>query len=126
MISAGYSDMAIGSALLFGYRFPENFNWPYLSRNPPDFWRRWHITLSRWLREYVYFSLPGLRASSRVFQYVNITITMLVCGLWHGLGWTYALWGLYHGLLIAGYYAIRARRPRGESKAPGFPRFQCC
>jgi alginate O-acetyltransferase complex protein AlgI len=104
---SGYSDIALGAARLFGYRLPENFNWPYLARNPADFWRRWHISLSTWLRDYVYFSLPGLRAKSKIPSYVNLSITMVVCGLWHGLGWTYALWGLYHGLLLVAYHARR-------------------
>jgi alginate O-acetyltransferase complex protein AlgI len=104
---SGYSDIALGTARLFGYRLPENFNWPYLARNPADFWRRWHISLSTWLRDYVYFSLPGLRTKSKVPSYVNLSITMVACGLWHGFGWTYALWGLYHGLLLVAYHARR-------------------
>jgi len=104
---SGYSDIALGTARLFGYRLPENFNWPYLARNPADFWRRWHISLSTWLRDYVYFSLPGLRARSKIPSYVNLSITMVACGLWHGFGWTYALWGLYHGLLLVAYHARR-------------------
>lgn len=106
---SGYSDIALGTARLFGYRLPENFNWPYLARNPADFWRRWHISLSTWLRDYVYFSLPGLRAKSKIPSYVNLSITMVACGLWHGFGWTYALWGLYHGLLLVAYHARRLR-----------------
>jgi D-alanyl-lipoteichoic acid acyltransferase DltB (MBOAT superfamily) len=107
---SGYTDIAIGTARLFGYRLPMNFNWPYLSRNPADFWRRWHISLSNWLRDYVYFSLPGLRAKSRIYTYFNLCVTMLVCGLWHGASGPYLVWGGYHGLLLAGYTAIRARR----------------
>jgi D-alanyl-lipoteichoic acid acyltransferase DltB (MBOAT superfamily) len=112
---SGYSDIALGTARLFGYRLPENFNWPYLARNPADFWRRWHISLSTWLRDYVYFSLPGLRAKSKVPSYVNLSITMVACGLWHGLGWTYALWGLYHGLLLVAYHSRRAQQHRAET-----------
>ncbi|MSV35567.1 MAG: MBOAT family protein [Bryobacterales bacterium] len=97
---SGYSDMALGTARLFGYRLPENFNWPYLARNPADFWRRWHISLSNWLRDYVYFSLPGHRAKSRVPMYLNLLATMAICGLWHGYRWTYLLWGIYHGFLL--------------------------
>lgn len=108
---SGYSDIALGTARLFGYRLPENFNWPYLARNPADFWRRWHISLSIWLRDYVYFSLPGLRAKSKLPSYVNLSITMVACGLWHGFGWTYALWGLYHGLLLVAYHARRRTEP---------------
>jgi len=105
---SGYSDMALGTARLFGYRLPENFNWPYLARNPADFWRRWHISLSTWLRDYVYFSLPGHRSKSRVPTYLNLMVTMAACGLWHGFGWTYLAWGIYHGILLAMYYRKRA------------------
>jgi alginate O-acetyltransferase complex protein AlgI len=112
---SGYSDIALGTARLFGYRLPENFNWPYLARNPADFWRRWHISLSTWLRDYVYFSLPGLRAKSKIPSYVNLSITMVACGLWHGFGWTYALWGLYHGLLLVAHHARRAQQHHAET-----------
>ncbi len=110
---SGYTDIALGVARLFGYKLPENFNWPYLSKNPADFWRRWHISLSNWLRDYIYFSLPGQRSKHKIFSYVNFLITMLICGVWHGVGWTFVLWGLYHGVLLAGYYAIRDFRKRG-------------
>jgi alginate O-acetyltransferase complex protein AlgI len=112
---AGYTDMALGIARMFGYKLPENFNWPYLAKNPADFWRRWHISLSNWLRDYVYFSLPGHRSKSRIYSYIHFPITMLICGVWHGLGWTYTLWGLYHGILLAGYYKIRPRAKRGTN-----------
>ena len=104
---SGYSDMALGTARLFGYRLPENFNWPYLARNPADFWRRWHISLSNWLRDYIFFSLPGHRSKSRVPTYLNLTVTMAACGLWHGFRWPYLIWGLYHGVLLAMYYRKR-------------------
>ena len=120
---SGYSNVAIGVARLFGYRLPVNFNWPYLSRNPADFWRRWHISLSNWLRDYVYFSLPGLRAKSRVLTYRNLCVTMLVCGLWHGLAWPFALWGLYHGLLLSGYYAVRPQRETASKERGGIGAF---
>lgn len=102
---AGYSDIALGTARLFGYRLPENFNWPYLARNPVDFWRRWHISLSTWLRDYVFFSLPGQRSKSRIPMYLNLLVTMAVCGLWHGYRWTFFLWGIYHGLLLVVHHA---------------------
>ena len=104
---SGYSDMALGTARLFGYRLPENFNWPYLARNPADFWRRWHISLSNWLRDYIYFSLPGHRSKSRVPTYLNLMVTMAACGLWHGFRWSYLTWGVYHGVLLAMYYRKR-------------------
>ncbi len=118
---SGYTDIALGVARLFGYKLPENFNWPYLSKNPADFWRRWHISLSNWLRDYIFFSLPGQRSKRKIFSYTNFLITMLICGVWHGVGWTFVSWGLYHGVLLAGYYAIRDRRrgtppPRGASQ----------
>ncbi len=114
---SGYTDIALGTARLFGYKLPENFNWPYLSKNPADFWRRWHISLSNWLREYIFFSLPGQRSKHKIFSYINFLITMLICGIWHGTGWTFVLWGLYHGVLLAGYYMIRGDR-RPQKNAP--------
>ena len=119
---SGYTDMALGVARLFGYQLPENFNWPYLSRNPADFWRRWHISLSNWLREYIFFSLPGQRSKLKIFPYVNFLITMLICGVWHGTGWTFVLWGLYHGVLLAGYYAIRGGRRRASARPNAPPK----
>jgi D-alanyl-lipoteichoic acid acyltransferase DltB (MBOAT superfamily) len=93
---SGYTDIAIGCALLLGFRFPENFNSPYTSRSLQDFWRRWHITLSFWLRDYLYIPLGGNKGS-RWVMYRNIMITMLLGGLWHGAGWTYVAWGGLHG-----------------------------
>ncbi|MEQ1885673.1 MAG: MBOAT family O-acyltransferase [Bryobacteraceae bacterium] len=112
---AGYTDMALGVARFFGYKLPENFNWPYLAKNPADFWRRWHISLSNWLRDYVYFSLPGHRSKSRIYSYIHFPVTMLICGIWHGLGWTYTLWGLYHGVLLVGYYKVRPKAKKNPS-----------
>ncbi len=109
---SGYTDIALGATRLFGYRLPENFQWPYLASNPAEFWRRWHISLSNWLRDYVYFSLPGLRSKSRVPAYFGLVATMLVCGLWHGVSWTFAAWGLYHGALLAVYRAMQSVRIR--------------
>lgn len=96
---SGYTDIARGCAKLFGYELPENFRLPYLARNPREFWRKWHITLSTWLRDYLYISLGGNRRSTyRV--YANLMITMALGGLWHGAAWTFFIWGLYHGLLL--------------------------
>jgi len=97
---SGYSDMAIGSALLFGIRLPVNFNSPYKSANIIEFWRRWHITLSRFLRDYLYIPLGGNR-KGRTRRYLNLLITMLLGGLWHGAGWTFAIWGALHGFYLA-------------------------
>jgi len=98
---SGYTDIAIGSALLLGINLPPNFNRPYAAHNIADFWRRWHITLSNWLRDYLYFSLPGLRSKWKVFTYVNLLITMILGGLWHGQSWNFVIWGIYHGCGLA-------------------------
>ena len=97
---SGYSDIAIGVALLFGFHFPENFRRPYLSASITEFWRRWHMSLSSWLRDYVYIPLGGNR-NGTVALYRNLLLTMMIGGIWHGANWTFAVWGLYHGLLLA-------------------------
>jgi alginate O-acetyltransferase complex protein AlgI len=107
---SGYTDLAIGSALLLGIKLPENFNRPYTALNISDFWRRWHISLSNWLRDYLYFSLPGLRSKWKIFTYVNLTITMVLGGLWHGAGWTFVVWGLLHGVALAAHHGFRTAR----------------
>ena len=103
---SGYTDIAIGIALLLGFKFPQNFNSPYTAVSVQDFWRRWHMTLSRWLRDYVYIPLGGNRKGGRR-TYVNLLLTMLIGGLWHGAGWTFVVWGGLHGLYLA---AGRLRR----------------
>ncbi len=97
---SGYSDMAIGLAALFGFRLPENFNCPYLAASISDFWRRWHITLSSWFRDYLYIPLGGNRRG-RVRTICNKLAVFLATGLWHGANWTFVLWGLWHGLLVS-------------------------
>lgn len=92
---SGYTDIALGSALLLGIRLPANFNRPYAAENLADFWRRWHISLSNWLRDYLYFSLPGKRV--KMMTYVNLAITMIIGGLWHGASWNFVIWGALHG-----------------------------
>jgi alginate O-acetyltransferase complex protein AlgI len=104
---SGYSDMAIGSARLFGIRLPENFRSPYKSASIIEFWRRWHMTLSRFLRDYLYFSLGGNRHGS-VRRYLNLMITMLLGGLWHGAAWTFVIWGGLHGMYLCINHAWRA------------------
>lgn len=94
---SGYSDMAIGISNILGIELPANFNLPYISKNPSEFWRRWHITLSSWFRDYVYIPLGGSRVS-HVRIYCNIMIVMLISGLWHGAGWNFILWGAVHGI----------------------------
>ena len=98
---SGYTDIAIGSALLVGIKLPINFNRPYAAQNIADFWRRWHISFSNWLRDYLYFSLPGLRSRWKIFTYVNLIVTMAIGGLWHGASWTFLIWGLWHGTGLA-------------------------
>ena len=96
---SGYSDMALGLALMFGIRFPENFDRPYASRSITEFWRRWHMSLSRWFRDYLYFPLGGNRGSD-LATFRNLAIVFLATGLWHGANWTFVVWGAYHGVLL--------------------------
>ena len=99
---SGYSDMAIGLAKIFGFEFPENFNFPYISRSIQEFWQRWHISLSSWLREYLFTPLSlKFRASGKFGLIISALITFGLCGLWHGPSWTYVLWGLLHGIFLA-------------------------
>jgi alginate O-acetyltransferase complex protein AlgI len=95
----GYTSIAIGIALLLGFRFPQNFDAPYAAVSIQDFWRRWHMTLSRWLRDYVYIPFGGNRGG-RLFTYRNLLLTMLIGGLWHGAGWTFVAWGAIHGAAL--------------------------
>jgi alginate O-acetyltransferase complex protein AlgI len=95
---SGYSDVAIGSALLLGFTLPANFNAPYLSKDLPEFWRRWHISLSTWLRDYVFFSFAGRRARNTNLLYCGLVLTMLAGGLWHGASTNFVLWGALHGV----------------------------
>jgi alginate O-acetyltransferase complex protein AlgI len=108
---SGYSDMAIGLARLFGVTFPLNFHSPYKAGNIVDFWRHWHMTLSRFLREYLYFPLGGNRRG-RLRRYLNLMITMLLGGLWHGAAWTFVIWGGLHGLYLMIHHAWHGLRER--------------
>lgn len=96
---AGYSDMAIGLGRMIGFDFPENFNNPYISQNISEFWRRWHITLGRWMRDYLYIPLGGNRVSLRK-MYFNLWLVFLISGLWHGAAWTFVAWGAFHGFFL--------------------------
>ena len=96
---SGYSDMAIGLGRMFGFEFPENFRYPYMASSITDFWRRWHITLSTWFREYVYIPLGGNRRG-RARQYFNLAVVWLLTGLWHGASWNFVLWGVYYAVLL--------------------------
>jgi alginate O-acetyltransferase complex protein AlgI len=111
---SGYSDMAIGLSRLFGVRLPLNFASPYKARNISDFWRRWHMTLSRFLRDYLYVPLGGNRQGP-ARRYLNLILTMFLGGLWHGAAWTFAVWGLLHGAYLAVHHAFRA----GVRRMPG-------
>lgn len=107
---AGYTSIARGIALIMGFELTPNFDFPYLARGLRDFWRRWHISLSSWLRDYLYISLGGSRGS-RLATYRNLMITMLLGGLWHGAAWTFVIWGALHGLYQVVEHAVRARWP---------------
>jgi alginate O-acetyltransferase complex protein AlgI len=106
---SGYSDMAIGLGRVFGFRFPENFNRPYSAVSITDFWRRWHMTLSNWFRDFVFIPMGGSRVST-TRMYANLGFVFLVCGFWHGANWTFIIWGAYHGALL-----ILERRTRQRS-----------
>jgi len=97
---SAYCDIAIGSARLFGFRLPENFNWPYLAGSPREFWNRWHMSLSSWIRDYLFTPLSFALRRRPVLQPACVLIAMAVCGLWHGAAWTFVVWGLWHGLLL--------------------------
>jgi alginate O-acetyltransferase complex protein AlgI len=107
---SGYSDMAIGFARMMGIAVPENFNWPYLARSPAAFWRRWHMSLSSWIRDYVYIPLGGNRLGP-ARQLGNGLFAMALCGLWHGPDWHFVVWGVYHGVGLAAGRLIERRPP---------------
>ncbi len=113
---SGYTDIAIGSALLLGVRFPLNFDSPYKAPNIQDFWRRWHISLSTWLRDYLYIPLGGNRKGP-IRTYLNLMLTMLLGGLWHGANWTFVVWGGIHGAALAVTRAYQQRKPRRNRPA---------
>ena len=108
---SGYSDMAIGLGLMMGFRFVENFNQPYISQSITEFWRRWHMSLSAWLRDYLYIALGGNRGGTGK-TYRNLFLTMLLGGLWHGAGWTFIVWGALHGALLCVNHAWFAFRKK--------------
>jgi len=112
---SAYSDMAIGLARAFGFTFLENFNYPYVAQSIQEFWRRWHISLSNWFRDYLYIPLGGNRGSS-ARTYFNLVVVFLLCGLWHGANWTFVIWGLLHGFFLiverAGFSHVLQRLPR--------------
>ncbi len=111
---SAYSDIAIGSARLFGIHVPENFNWPYLAKTPSEFWRRWHISLSRWITDYLFIPFGGSRGT-RARTIVATLAAMTLSGLWHGAAWNFVIWGAYHAVLLVAY---RGARPIWQRVAP--------
>jgi alginate O-acetyltransferase complex protein AlgI len=107
---SGYTDIAIGAAMILGFKIPINFNKPYFATSPSDFWRRWHISLSSWLRDYLYIPLGGNKKSSRR-TYLNLIIVMFLGGLWHGASWNFVIWGMLHGLYLAIHKIILDKVP---------------
>lgn len=105
---AGYSDMAIGIGRMLGFHFSENFDYPYLSKSVTEFWRRWHITLGRWFRDYVYIPLGG----NKKRLYLNLAIVFLLTGLWHGASWNFVLWGIFHGIFMLIERVIKSKRSK--------------
>lgn len=97
---SGYSDMAIGFGKIMGFNFPENFNNPYISQNISEFWRRWHITLGRWMKYYLYIPLGINKVKTEARLYFNLIFVFFVSGLWHGAAWNFVIWGLYHGVFL--------------------------
>jgi alginate O-acetyltransferase complex protein AlgI len=114
---SGYSDIAIGSGYLFGIVIPENFDWPYLSRDIGEFWRRWHISLSSWIRDYVYIPLGGSRRGEWRSS-LNLIVAFTVSGIWHGAAYNFVAWGLWHGLLLVGHRQWRQRLPNLAARVP--------
>jgi alginate O-acetyltransferase complex protein AlgI len=113
---SGYSDMAVGLGKMFGFTFVENFNYPYISRSIREFWRRWHMSLSTWFRDYVYFPLGGNRCAP-VRNYFNLITVFFLCGLWHGASWSFVVWGLFHGVFLV-LERLRVFRWLGTMWAP--------
>lgn len=114
---SGYSDMAVGCAKCLGYRIPRNFNVPYISKNLTEFWKRWHISLSTWLQEYLYISLGGNR-KGEIRTYINLLVTMLLGGLWHGARWNFVIWGFLHGIALCVHKLyLRIRKPSAGENA---------
>jgi D-alanyl-lipoteichoic acid acyltransferase DltB (MBOAT superfamily) len=114
---AAYSNMAIGAAQLIGITLPENFRFPYHAANPADFWSRWHMTLSRWIRDYLFFPLNAGFKDDKLRLYASLVAVMGVVGLWHGAGWGFILWGLMHGVYLAGYRAFESWRGEGSPQS---------
>ena len=122
---SGYTDIAMGVTQLLGIVVPDNFNRPYWSDSIADFWRRWHITFSNWLRDYLYFSLPQSRKGWKGWDYVNPLVVMLLGGLWHGIGWTFVVWGLLHGVGLSVHRVWMNLRGKRKGKPPAWEQGLC-
>ena len=109
---SGYSDIAIGAAAIFGFKIPLNFNKPFFATSPTDYWKRWHISLSTWVRDYLYFPLAFKHRKSDVVVYSSLMISMVLMGLWHGASWNFLIWGGIHGIFLATHTILRRRYPR--------------
>lgn len=114
---SGYSDMAIGMGRMFGFHFLENFDYPYMSRTLTEFWRRWHISLGSWFRDYVYFPLGGSRVKTQSRLVFNLSVVWLLTGIWHGANWTFIIWGVLHGAVIIGEKLLKLTSRLSNSKA---------
>lgn len=114
---SGYSDMAIGLGKMFGFKFPANFSSPYKAKSITDFWNRWHMTLSRWFKDYLYIPLGGNQKGQQR-TYVNLFVVMFLCGLWHGAAWTFIIWGMFHGIILI-FERMNGRKSLGYHRLPG-------
>lgn len=113
---SAYTDIARGASRLLGFNLMNNFNNPYISISPSDFWRRWHISLSAWIRDYIYIPLGGSKSKKPIRQAFNLVFTFFLCGLWHGASWNFAIWGLYHGFLILIYRFVKRLIPKSVKR----------
>jgi len=118
---SGYSDIAIGTSKLFGFKLMQNFNYPYFSKDIADFWRRWHISLSTWFRDYLYIPLGGSKVG-KLKMLRNVFVIFLVSGFWHGANWTFIVWGAIHAFLFFTIAAIKkqSKKPRGVRRIDRF------
>jgi len=112
---SGYSDIAIGAAAIFGFKIPLNFNKPFFATSPSDFWSRWHISLSTWVRDYLYYPLVFKNRNSSGLVVISLLISMCIMGIWHGASWNFLIWGGIHGLFLAGYTVLRKKFPTASS-----------